>query len=82
MRWVVLLAVVCVAAAGSGCSAWIAHCGTDLGSLKTRQDVHAELGAPVATELTSDGVVFRETYRTRRKIADPTEAMGMASCFL
>jgi len=63
----------------SGCSVFIAEMGKDLSVLKTRDDVHAAFGDPVAIG-TADGKPFEE-YHTRRKISD-YERLGEGYCML
>jgi hypothetical protein len=67
MRLVSLLLFACVLPS-SGCAALIARSGTDLNALKTKEEIHALLGEPVACGV-ANGEAFEE-YHTRRKISD------------
>lgn len=57
-----------------GCAGMIAGCGRDLTPLKTKEEVHAQLGAPSASGV-ADGNFFEE-FRTRRKIAESNLSLG------
>jgi YD repeat-containing protein len=62
----------------SGCAGLIARSGTDVTALKTRNEVRAVFGEPVAAGVVeeSEGKTFEE-YVTRRKIAAlPEEPSG------
>ncbi len=66
----------------SGCASIIARTGTDLYCLKSKEEVQAKLGKPVATGM-EDGEFFEE-YRTRRKIAEqwPARCSGIGYAML
>jgi YD repeat-containing protein len=77
MRIACLLLLI-AAMSASGCSGLIARSGTDLTALKSRDEVHAMFGQPVATGVVKgcEGETF-EVYVTRRKIAAlPEEPSG------
>ena len=67
-----LLLLITALPFSTGCSAFIAGAGKDLSGLQTREQVHAEFGAPVATG-TVEGRGY-EDFRTRRKIAGEMRA--------
>jgi hypothetical protein len=62
-----------------GCSALIAQSGKDVTSLKTREQVRREFGAPTESGTTADGHAY-DDFRTRRKISDVDPAAGL--CFV
>ena len=61
----------------SGCSLMIAGSGKDLGSLTTKEQVHAQFGDPSATGVREGGKVF-EDFHTRQKLStwDQNKAEG------
>ncbi len=63
----------------SGCSEFIASAGTDLEALKTKEEVHAKFGEPIATGTTEEGLY--EDFRSRRKFRDPIGSQGCAMGF-
>jgi hypothetical protein len=60
--------VIVAASFSAGCASLIARCGKDLTGLKTKEEVHAQLGKPVSKGFVK-GESFEE-YRTRRKISE------------
>ena len=58
--------------ASTGCAAVLAASGKDLRDLKTREDVHATFGNPVATG-EMEGLQYEE-FVTRKKISDSSLA--------
>ena len=74
MRPIVLLFMATSLATQFGCSAMIARTGTDLASLTSRDGVIEMFGPPSSSVQTKDTLV--ETFKTRRKIADPMLAWG------
>jgi hypothetical protein len=67
MRAAILLWVG-ITLSATGCSYHIAASGKDLGTVTTREQIHAEFGPPVAGGVT-EGKPY-EDFRTHRKIAD------------
>src|SRR5262245_27122075 len=58
----------------SGCSAWIANCGTDIHTVTTREQANLRFGIPCASG-TTNGQPYEE-FRTRQKISEPFLAHG------
>ncbi|MCA9038160.1 MAG: hypothetical protein KDA91_23705 [Planctomycetaceae bacterium] len=70
-----LMIVTCFALGQTGCSTLIARSGTELWTFKSIEEVHAVFGNPIEIRKNESGTT--ETYRTRRKLAEPSNGYGM-----
>src|SRR5436190_661603 len=69
------LILVANAMLSSGCSSLIARSGSDLSTLTTREQVHAQFGDPSSEDVVEGQPV--EDYRTRRKISEPVRSVHL-----